>query len=502
MKQKFSALLFSLFLSCGIYAQGEASHWFFGVRAGLNFKITQTLNGVANVPTFESGPVNTSEGCFSLSSRQGAFLFASDGIEVYNRNKVRMPNGAGLYGDPSSAQSGIVIPRPKHPNNFYIVTVSARLGPYHGLNYSEVDMTLDSGKGDIINKNKPLDYGGAKIGSVTIDRTDSYECITGVGHQNGTDYWLVHRSRDKFFAWLVTENGIGPSPTAVSEIGDDLGSGKTNTNPTIGYLKLSPDGKYVAHAGFTSRKMTVGEFDNATGKVSNIRVVNTNTPGPYGVEFSPSGEYLYWGTLNFGYAENSETRHRVYCAPIADLLIGSITNIRNIGCGISVQLAPDKRIYALLSESRHLYMIEDPDAGGTSFKKFTNFFPSGNMTQRGLPTFTSSFLNLSDIITNPELPVCYGTEVEFSTQIYGGTGVLITGIEWDFGDGSPVVEEPDLTQYIFTQKHIYSKPGNYVLTLTVHKSDNSIVTSKEEKIDVRISRCIMPVNHNISVMGY
>ena len=500
MKQKILSLFFSILISYGIYAQGEAAHWYYGANAGLDFTVTQTLDGVANVPTFDPGPVNTGEGCFSLSDRSGNFLFASDGITVYNKNKAVMLNGTGLYGDPSSAQSGIVIPRPKHPNNFYIVTVSARLGPYHGLNYSEVDMTEDEGKGRVISKNIPLDYGGARIGTILINRTDSYECITGVRHQNGTDYWLVHRSRDKFFAWHVTENGIEPSPTAVSEIGDDLGRGNMSGNPTIGYLKLSPNGKYVAHAGYSSGKITFGEFDNETGEVTNIKVIASGTPAPYGVEFSPSSEYFYFGSLRSeeGVAGSSETQ-RVYCVPTSSLQAGNMTGRVDVGPGMSVQLAPDRRIYATLANIRHLYMIENPDEGGTSFKKFTNFIPSGYMSQRGLPTFTSSFLNIGEITATP-VPVCYGAEVEFSTQVYGGVGIQVTKIEWDFGDGSPVVEEPDLNQYTFVQKHVYSKPGTYTLTIVVHKLDNSTVTSKSETLEVKISRCIMPVNPNIHLM--
>ena len=67
-----------------------------------------------------------------------------------------MPNGSGLLGDPSSSQSAIIVPKPNNPTIFYVFTVDdhSQNAPHFGLNYSEIDMSLDGGLGDVTsNKN-------------------------------------------------------------------------------------------------------------------------------------------------------------------------------------------------------------------------------------------------------------------------------------------------------------------------------------------------------------
>jgi len=483
----------------------EGAHWFYGYDTGLNFTVTQTLNGIANVPTFSAGPIHTDEGCFSLSDSEGNLLFSSDGMTVFDKLHNVMPNGTGLRGDPSSAQSGIVIPRPNNSKEYYIVTVSARLGPYNGLNYSVVNMDLNSNYGDILTtkKNIPLDYGGATIGGVPIEREDSYESITSVKHSNGKDYWLVHRSRDKFFAWHVTESGIGPSPTQVSEIGDDLGTGMSPANPTIGYLKLSPNGKYLVHAGYDSGKLTFGEFDSTTGAITNIKVFDSGTPAPYGVEFSPSGEYFYFGTLlsrsvSEPEREGDESLQRVYCVPVSSMIAGNLNGLKDIGCGIGLQLAPDNRIYTCLTNVRHLYMIENPDEGGTIFRKFEDFMPLGHTSRRGLPSFNASFFGSTEL-SGPE-KTCRKEEVEYSIEVSQGLGAgIISYVIWDFGDGNSFNEAISASTGRFTskKKYTYNKPGKYTLSFKPYNASGELISNKMQTLEVIVNPCVIPVNPNI-----
>ncbi|MBK6291802.1 MAG: hypothetical protein IPF59_08585 [Ignavibacteria bacterium] len=52
-------------------------------------------------------------------------MFYSDGTRVWTRTHQTMPNGSALSGDPSSTQSGIVIPWPTRPSQYFIFTVDA-----------------------------------------------------------------------------------------------------------------------------------------------------------------------------------------------------------------------------------------------------------------------------------------------------------------------------------------------------------------------------------------
>ena len=89
-----------------------------------------------------------------------------------------MPNGSGLLGDPSSTQSGIIVPKPGSTTLYYVFTVDAsgNGGGLNGLNYSLVDMTLDGLKGDVVATEKNIQL-----------TTPLSEKVTAVGHANGTD---------------------------------------------------------------------------------------------------------------------------------------------------------------------------------------------------------------------------------------------------------------------------------------------------------------------------
>ena len=111
--KKITLLL--LLFTLGASAQKEANNWLFGHFAGIHFLedgTVEALNGSA---------MTTNEGCSSISDVNGNLLFYTDGRSVWDRNHVIMPNGdyfagTGLLGDPSSTQSGIIIPSSDNPD--------------------------------------------------------------------------------------------------------------------------------------------------------------------------------------------------------------------------------------------------------------------------------------------------------------------------------------------------------------------------------------------------
>jgi hypothetical protein len=111
---KYLHLIF-LIVSSQLFAQKEADWWFFGRNASVHF----TPAGVAS---FTDGALSTEEGCSVISDKTGKLLFYTDGITVWNANHKVMKNGDSLMGDPSSTQSSIAIPRPKHPGEYYLFT--------------------------------------------------------------------------------------------------------------------------------------------------------------------------------------------------------------------------------------------------------------------------------------------------------------------------------------------------------------------------------------------
>ena len=103
-----------------------------------------------------NGALNTREGCAAISDKNGNLLFYTDGVTVYNKNHGVMLNGTGLKGHSSSTHSAIIVPKPANTAIYYILTADELAG-VNGLQYTEVDMSLDGGLGGVTsNKNKLL----------------------------------------------------------------------------------------------------------------------------------------------------------------------------------------------------------------------------------------------------------------------------------------------------------------------------------------------------------
>ena len=370
----------------------------------------------------------------------------------------------------------------------------------------EVDMTLDSGKGDL---KGPYNGSGEPIGlelnfSGIYPPNNAYENLSAIGHANGKDYWLVNRTRGHFFVWLVTEDGINSTPDYSFPIGVDPGVADYPTLPvSYGHIKFSPDGTVIANTtGHNPSSITLASFDKATGTITGIINHNFSNDQVYGLSFSPNGKYVYYTFTYTGPLMRMSVDDLLNGVPQSELTI-------NTGAIVNIQLGPDNRIYGIASNARslanyrNLYVILNPDDENLNLAIIPDFFPEGTGSHLSMPTFTSSFFNIGDIESDPLLPVCMGKEILFSVQIGIGSGEnRVTKIEWDFGDGLPIVVETDMDQYTFVQKYTYTKPGKYSLTLIPYKSDGSVLTDKIKTLEVKISSCIMPVNHNISVMEY
>lgn len=498
-------LVFLSFLSFQVYSQKEASRWYFGNNAGMDFMRTQNLtsaNGlgqIAGVPTSINGPFKTNEGCFAISDSDGNFLFTSDGIKVYGKNLAVMPNGSGLLGDPSSVNSGIVIPIPGDRNRYYVVTLPELNNPQVGIRYSVVDMRLNGGLGDVEvdSKNTLLPYGTTS--GLTV--SDTYENATVVGHENGIDYWLVSMMKNKFLAWLITKDGFSEP---IVSIGPSYNTGRQSS------IKISPDGSKIAFVDHstTGGYFTLGNFSTSTGKIANITTRTIGVYRLYGVEFSPSGQYIYLTVLNVSDAQNG-----LYITHVND--IDNVPYNRVEPLVANVQLGPDGRIYGISpsrtfmyypnnTKDHSLWIILDPDNGGTQIARFDNFFLSTTVPTFGLPPFITSFFALKPIVGKSL--VCLGNIAEYSIEILSiGSGTQqIDHLVWDFGDGTPTVLDTSIStsKTIYKQQHDYSSKGEYTITVTPYLANGLPDNTKVNSIKVTVSECKIVTNkmirHDIS----
>ncbi|SNR80703.1 gliding motility-associated C-terminal domain-containing protein [Maribacter sedimenticola] len=436
-------------------AQNEAAIWYFGENAGLDF------NSGAPV-ALTDGAMITQEGCATISDGNGNLLFYTSGVTVWDRTHNPMPNGTGLLGDFSSSQSAIVVPDPGNPDLYYVFTVDDLGGP-NGFQYSVVDMTSNGGLGDVTLKNIPL-------------TTPVAEKLTAVEHANGTDIWvLVHTyGNDQFLAYLVTPTGLVTTPV-VSAVGENLPL-HSGARGVGGYMKISPDGQFLAYVTGTGRDRHLFRFDTLTGQVSDFIELNpyfpasTNTVlnSSYGVEFSTDSSKLYITSSNF--YRNWTSEHNIHQF---DLSTYSEATILASGVEIApmrpgpegaIQLGIDGKIYIAEAYQNALSVINDPNLGGLACNYVPDAVPlASGISRLGLPPFIQSFFVVGLRARN----FCLGDATEFEVT---STDPILS-IAWDFGDG--------YTSTLETPIHTYAAAGTYPVSVTVTTTADTKTESKD-----------------------
>ncbi len=342
----------------------STNFWYFGLNAGLDFS--------GGNPVFIGGSaLNTNEGTAVVSdSITGTLHFYTDGMTVWDRTHTAMPNGTGLTGHSSSCQSAIILPRPATPNRYYIFCTPLQ-GSATGVTYSEVDMTLNGGDGDVLGANKNTFLFGP-----------STEQITAVKHCNGSDYWIISHQfgNNNFYAYQVTSAAVlGPVISAVG--GAFTGGG------TTGQLKASPDGKRLAVCTNFQQLEQYYDFDNTTGIVSNA--VTLPTGWAYGCSFSPDNSRLYIGEiLSKNVFQFDMTQPTPALINASMTLVGTDIFTATQGC---LQLGRNGRLYCARWGNPFLNEIPNPNllapacgwnVAGVSW--------GGNLSQLGLPNFPQS----------------------------------------------------------------------------------------------------------------
>jgi hypothetical protein len=379
MKSAFkNALNFTLFvllilLSVRLNAQQEANRWYFGVLAGLDF------NGGAPQP-LSSGVLNTNEGCAAICDAAGNFLFYTDGVTIWNKNHVPMPNGTGLLAGTSSTQAALIVPQPGSTTLYYVFTTD-EIGGANGFRYSVVDMSLQSGNGDVVPNMKNI----LVLGNVT-------EKLTAVLQANETDYWIaVHEwGSDAFYVYPLTSAGL--QAPVISNTG--IIHSDSIIQNTYGQMKFSPCGNKLAAAIGYQDTIEVFDFDVASGVVSNPVTIPFQDH-VYGVEFSQNAQKLYATT----YQAAATLVQFDLSSGVPATIINSAVPLSTQPDLYALQMGPDGKIYLASSWSPYLAVINDPDQTGLA----ANFNlqgvlldPSGNgiTSALGLPGFVQSYFRI------------------------------------------------------------------------------------------------------------
>jgi gliding motility-associated-like protein len=431
----------------------EADIWFFGKNAALDFTGDETVALAIN------NVLDPLQGCAIMCDSSGNILLFTNGAQVFDRQQTVMPNGNNLHGDLGVTMPALIVPKPGDHAIYYIFTVDRpQIFPgdttVWGLQYSEVNMTLNGGRGDVtLLKNYSL------FGEVS-------EKISAVMHSNGRDIWVVsHRfDSDEFCAFLVTPDGVDTTGYVSSQSGS-VHAGPSNTNNSVGFMKISPDGSRLALAVQGDGYFEIFDFDNSSGRVSNP-IKSDNYSFAYGVEFSPDTRYLYATTAPYnGEPGFPSTLYQF------DLSLGPGTFNSPVELAVNsdaeyfygLQLGTDGRIYVARSPLAFdaLGVIYNPKRPGTACNfnlldgNAASLPLAGKRSRYGLPVFLQSYFDRPHFeIEN----VCFSDTTWFRLT----NDANITSISWNFGDGTGAGN----TSTEFEPTHVFSAPGDFTVSVT------------------------------------
>jgi hypothetical protein len=298
--------------------------------------------------------------CASISDFNGNMLFFTNGCVVANRTNDTMPNGDNLNPGPcpqstcsnsgnALTQGSLIIPEPGNINRFLLFheacNYSTNLSPIT-LFLSKIDLSLNLGQGDVINKNNIIYQDTLCDGS-----------LTAVKHANGTDWWvMVHEKyNNNFVRFLVTPAGIfGPYFQSI---------GLAYTDDGHGTSRFSPDGNWYA----TSTQLggvDLFRFNRCNGLLS--AWTNLDFPDSMWVNcvsFSPNSKVLYLNYLT------SITQFDLTATDISASrqIVATYDGFMFFNSGTVFwfpQLGPDGKIYISTPGTTYLHVIDQPDSLG------------------------------------------------------------------------------------------------------------------------------------------
>ena len=409
-----------------VYAQRETNVWYFGNHAGLDFNTPEPkILTDGQTHQWENFGQNAAEfeGVATFSDSLGNLLFYTDGRTIWNKNHEIMADD--LLGHQSSTESAIIVPWPQSNSKYYVFVVDEHGGD-GGLSYSVVDMQLNNGLGAIVDGEKN-----------NIIANPVCEKVTAIRHKNNVDIWLLTKSasNNSIIEWKITKDGLQEStkkqfPISVINHGQIKEQNENvYKNTTGGYMRVSPNGKYIACAitgglNFDGEKDSKGldvwysvlecyVFDTETGIVEKKLIIKDYNCNLYGVEFSNDASKLYYTTRVASSIVGGNGLNYVYQV---DLTLPTINEIEQSAIVVgecepndfrdfpgALQFASNGKIYVALENSQYLGVINNPRERGEdcNFDEQGVWLGGGDIISKsGLPNFIPSYFVPPDFTVN------------------------------------------------------------------------------------------------------
>ncbi len=422
----------------------ESNIWKFGPNLGLDFNFVPPS-------VLIGGEIGISECSASISDTNGALLFYTNAMSVWDQNDSTMPNGIGLLGHQSTKQGCMIAPVIGDSSRYYVFSLDGLwTSTGAGLHYSVVDMdsigngTLGNPLGDVVPSLK------------NIHLADSLsEALTLVRHSNNVDYWVVVKNfyAPQIHSFLVTSAGISATPVT-SSLSQHINGSVSTLSPTIDGRNL-----ILTSLAFTGITQLLN-FNNCLGTVTGDQVITTSQGQYISSTVSPNDSVIY---------VSDGGSFWVYDRFAADIS-GSEQVYTMAGNAFSMQLAPDGKIYGtstvLQPEDTFLTVINDPNNINNPDIVEDGLSLEGNMPSLSLPNVYISIFDFPVLPVkgkiNTQDTVCLGDTL--FTNGESDFDWVISTWAWNFDDIASGVNNLDSNQ---NSSHVFSDSGTYSIQLIV-----------------------------------
>ena len=414
-----SLLFVFIFLSVNLFSQINSYDrwWYFGPYNAWDWS--------SGSPVAVAGCVmNNVEGSHTTNDISGNLLFYGGDDKIYNATGGLMPNSVGLNCTTTPKQGPISVQVPNNPNRYYYIYPGGAGSP---LKYSIIDMTLQTGLGDVDNAFK----------NITLRAVNAEGCMAIPRLNTCNEIWVLsHGLSNDFYLELISPTGIANfATTNIGPVSTSMG----------GYMDYSP---VTGKLAFLYGNFNVGlcDFNAATGAITNF--VNVQLPPVpfcleyYSLAFSPSGDKLYVGG---GYGQN-------YLVQVDLANANFVTTIATGSGGNQLKLGPDGKIYGQLLYTSQVGIVNNPNNAGLACNYVANVINTGNVTY--------SDIGFPSMVVVPGGSLVAG--ITGNSIICSGSSTTLTGsgggnYSWSTGATTSTITITPTTNTIYT---VYVTNGN------------------------------------------
>ena len=376
-------------------AQKHDNVWMFGYDNYLDLSGFKGMKGEfsENMLNFESVLTHLKiiKSNATIANANGELLFYTNGCHLADATHNIMENGNDInpgavhdnhcddWGYTAGTQSCLILPMPASENKYYLfhkLLTYVYEPDFDGISTllsTTVDITLNEGKGAVVEKNIPV-----------INDSLTYGQLSAVKHANSIDWWVFigGDENNKYYAVLFTENGIE------NVFEQTIGDSTSHSGSRGGAAVFSPDGtKYVRYSAQDG--VFLFDFNRAEGLLSNYR----HLPVPEiegvisgGVSISPNSRYLYVSHTVELYQYDLHADDIEASKILIDTFDGFQSPFGTLF--YSMQLAPDCRIYMTTQNGTdRLHVINNPDEEGVACNFDQHAIELPHYQAASIPTF-------------------------------------------------------------------------------------------------------------------